>query len=554
MVLITLDKATSIPPGMQQKESSGNGFQGHSLKHATVGLTIVGAVLVSLWSAGRYGPTPGRIKSGVLSCDQVMERNGHNLDRHDGVKFAASYCHGWGCSCEGFLHRFSELQSIPVAARRWAERNDCSNKTGFKERRRNMEIPLSVNPDSILASDIVRVWHEPAHRKVHFLISDSASVCPWPVLRIRLSGASLAILVPCDSPDVRQLSFTYGDLDPGVYFLETVMIMCNKYDSLNVTECLPDIDGDKITRPYSFMVREEGTTLNFPRWVNTLPRHAQQPLKTREQSVHCNEIRIHLGVISGETFLLKGGELLANQFGHTVLGDPNPVDQCACIEEADTSRFDPYVLKNGAEYTNPMASFFSRRDKSEGLYTLCMVGDSHTSYIEKQMQSLVAPDFIDKLEVQRRVATFPEQIFPGSGHFEDCNMIVVGLGQWPASFKAEPYAYDRNKYKKTMAVVFAHLHQLKKSKRLPVFVKSVNYNPRSARIGSCPPVDWRRIPFIDVYNEVLKELSLEYKVALIDLHDIVSPMWDSAIDWCHYKGKVFKEEAKRILATIFTAD
>ena len=85
-----------------------------------------------------------------------------------------------------------------------------------------------------------------------------------------------------------------------------------------------------------------------------------------------------------------------------------------------------------------------------------------------------------------------------------------------------------------------------------VFMRSVNYNGMSVAITHCPPYDHRSPPVIDMMNSVLHRLTMELKIPYIDTNDIMGPMWDSAQDYCHPKGKVFTAEVEYILHYIFS--
>jgi hypothetical protein len=70
---------------------------------------------------------------------------------------------------------------------------------------------------------------------------------------------------------------------------------------------------------------------------------------------------------------------------------------------------------------------------------------------------------------------------------------------------------------------------------------SNNYNPLGWKALNCPPTDWRRPNYIDLYNNVIKKICRENNVTYIDNNAEVSGVaWDSASDWCHYDKKVMK--------------
>lgn len=71
---------------------------------------------------------------------------------------------------------------------------------------------------------------------------------------------------------------------------------------------------------------------------------------------------------------------------------------------------------------------------------------------------------------------------------------------------------------------------------VPVFARSINYNPLGSLIGGCKPTDWRSPLVIDGYNTAIRHVvdSIQSKnLSFIDTNFLVGPVWDSASDWCH---------------------
>jgi len=125
---------------------------------------------------------------------------------------------------------------------------------------------------------------------------------------------------------------------------------------------------------------------------------------------------------------------------------------------------------------------------------------------------------------------------------------LFGYGQWPLSYyqKNAPYSADLF-YKETVGL----MKRLASAEANHVFFHSCNYNSLGAIITSCPPMDFRTPPAVDMVNRALHDAAKKHRVHYIDLSDIVGPMWDSAIDYCHYYGKVFNAEAEFLLYSIF---
>eukprot|EP00598_Pedospumella_elongata_P001086 CAMPEP_0184981682 /NCGR_PEP_ID=MMETSP1098-20130426/11311_1 /TAXON_ID=89044 /ORGANISM="Spumella elongata, Strain CCAP 955/1" /LENGTH=132 /DNA_ID=CAMNT_0027505263 /DNA_START=111 /DNA_END=509 /DNA_ORIENTATION=- len=106
--------------------------------------------------------------------------------------------------------------------------------------------------------------------------------------------------------------------------------------------------------------------------------------------------------------------------------------------------------------------------------------------------------------------------------------------------------YTQTKYQEEMRRVMTLMQNYDRN-QTQVFVRSENYTPLMARQTTCPPTDYRYPLMIDMYNNVLKQLSKELGVEYIDTNHIMGPMWDSAQDWYHPVGKVAIAEVEWIL-------
>ena len=149
---------------------------------------------------------------------------------------------------------------------------------------------------------------------------------------------------------------------------------------------------------------------------------------------------------------------------------------------------------------------------------------------------------------------------------------------------------------------------LEKAARPQIWFRSVHFNPLNTASLQCPMKDWRIPVNIDKYNEVLRGLfvgigtahdvddgdqthttlaagsdaaagagrgaarpptvaepaarlgvevavlkRLREHIRWLDTNFILSPLWDSAGDGCHYEGELRRAEAEWILHEIFSA-
>jgi len=54
-------------------------------------------------------------------------------------------------------------------------------------------------------------------------------------------------------------------------------------------------------------------------------------------------------------------------------------------------------------------------------------------------------------------------------------------------------------------------------------------------IGACLATDWRNPTVIDMYNDIVEKVCRKFNITFIDFREIMSPLYDRATDWCHYR-------------------
>ena len=105
-----------------------------------------------------------------------------------------------------------------------------------------------------------------------------------------------------------------------------------------------------------------------------------------------------------------------------------------------------------------------------------------------------------------------------------------------------------------MKKVFAKLAQYRQERGMQVWVKSVDLIPIGARTGRCrlDQKDWRQPALIHAFNRALKRLSTEFRVALLDMRDILEPVWDAAVDYSHPRDETLTVLSRYLLSqTLF---
>jgi hypothetical protein len=164
-----------------------------------------------------------------------------------------------------------------------------------------------------------------------------------------------------------------------------------------------------------------------------------------------------------------------------------------------------------------------------------VIGDSH-AYTLVAFPRQLSHYFKNGIHMQ---AMWPGDVPKHIDHRDHpCDIQIIQIGQWPASFMAGPKAYSVQQYADEMASVL-----VKHRNRTDLLVLNVHYAPLSARATSCPPSDWRSPELIDAYNRALKKVCNEYNIQFVDTNSVMFTLWDSGEDFCHYRAKVGHWEA-----------
>ena len=82
--------------------------------------------------------------------------------------------------------------------------------------------------------------------------------------------------------------------------------------------------------------------------------------------------------------------------------------------------------------------------------------------------------------------------------------------------------------------------------------------------SQCPPIDFRSLPNADVATSILKEIAESFSseansnetpiVSFVDTGFLIDPVWDSSVDWSHYRWEAGEMETKFILSEILNED
>jgi hypothetical protein len=114
--------------------------------------------------------------------------------------------------------------------------NPVCNDSLLNTNNKSETIRININPESTIASDISKIWHNPSTKSICIHLR-SGSRCPAPDPLGRLSGTSIAMLKWAQKQSNHEQevgdgtvfcgSYTNAWLTGGIYFLEILIIHCN---------------------------------------------------------------------------------------------------------------------------------------------------------------------------------------------------------------------------------------------------------------------------------------------------------------------------------------
>jgi hypothetical protein len=410
-------------------------------------------------------------------------------------------------------------------------------------------IPVPINANCSFHSSLGSVTHDTDARQI-IIDMHTRRRCENPTFHVRLSGTALYLLnlVKHDYAALAERDtysfisrrkntyyFSYPELqDSGTYFLEILILFCGGFDPLNFENvCIEDHwhDRNVVNQPYSFEYTRPvtmNTAAKRPRWLlqhgDNLP-YAPSLLPTRYQHRYCGEQQL----CEHEHLELELWQYKLYDF----------------VDAPDWRGVYSRLLERLRSAPSSNASTASSTT------TVCFVGASHARDLTLHAQNLTARD--PSLQFEHVEAKYPVDFSAALLRATyPCDYAVIGFGQWPVSW-ATPHPCNSECYLRAMKTVIGSITKSAYQGPVRVFMRSVNYNGMGTVVTACPPYDHRSPPVIDMMNHILVELTAAHGVDYIDLNHIMGPMWDSALDYCHPRGKVFTAEAEWVLNHIFTA-
>jgi hypothetical protein len=211
---------------------------------------------------------------------------------------------------------------------------------------------------------------------------------------------------------------------------------------------------------------------------------------------------------------------------------------------SDLTRHNKYEWRHQPYYQNVSMLPGVQADQS---INLCIIGASHARHLKDQAKTLALKDVL----VVHILSQFPNTFDIEWLSTFECSYALIGYGQWPlgATLKGA-FPYSMVQYEEEVRHVMTQIKQSNTTTQ--VFFNSMNYNSLGAMYTSCPPIDHRYPPIVDMVNAIMLRLAAEFQLEYIDLNHIIGPLWDAALDWGHPGPKIFIAEARYVFHTMFS--
>ena len=413
---------------------------------------------------------------------------------------------------------------------------------------------------SLLASEIETISHIPSKRQITIKLRGGDSrICARPFVVGRLSGPYVSLIdkwtpiyvsniTTTDQNErevVDQLVAEYNVPSTGRYFLEIIGLLCNdlRWDDEYKDVCLEDHAYMRITGDSTYINVDTVITPNdssnrsnigYWKWfgntstsgLNSGDSDQHTPLLTRYQPPGCR------GASEG-----------------------------ACQLPMSLDRFKPYqfqFLRDNESARVRSRAFAISSNASNGQTHLCFVGLSHAREMAQAVNTWLQQWNMSSIVARSYDAQFPR--FVNKGFIQHiiigkrCIKTVIAAGQWSAGRKPPGGKYRNvppTPFPEYMKEVRDMILALKATQAKGIFLRSIHYNSLGDIKLTCPPQDWRHPPVIDRYNVIIRNLTRAFNISFIDTSQIISPMWDSAGDYCHYRNdKVSSAEALYVLGRL----
>lgn len=468
-------------------------------------------------------------------------------------------------SMEGFsiaqerVYGFFSPEKVATTSSRLADNSTIQTATSLLN-----ATGLQLNADATLASDIVSIEHLSDESQVVISMKKGAQ-CPRPYLIGRLSGPSL---VKVDQwrwtqklDGTTQLLGIYQVPVAGTYFVEILAVYCDNflYDYLETAN--PQMDAD----PFSPEMRH---LRSFDFKSTCMEDPFRQSLTAHQAS-----IEVTATIANNSPVPIKGnGTSWTGHWLSTSASSPQPVytrhQPYSCYEARELrnqkelpSECDiPTNRKAHSSYKfqweQPAGPIRPARDLKQPKPTyICVVGKSHSRSLMKASKAAGVTIRRNQLNLQYQwiQAAFPDNVTEAvlSSNMT-CDKLIIGVGQWAASYKRGSLLEDYyNQIIDMLDGLQKRAISATTGEPIPVFLRSIHYNPLGHLINTCPPEDWRNPLVIDGYNAVLQQASRAMGVPFLDTNFLAAPIWDAAPDWYHLDEATSIKEVLYLTASVF---
>ncbi|KAL7504959.1 hypothetical protein ACHAXN_005436 [Cyclotella atomus] len=414
---------------------------------------------------------------------------------------------------------------------------------------RNVTHTSRYDDMSILASEVESISHVPSRRQI--IITYRGKFCIKPYVIGRLSGLDVSLVAnwtefsgnndntnPSEDGDgVHQLLGEYNVHSKGIYYLEIIGLLCNSltWDGEYRNVCLENPSYMRLTddSAYIYVDTVDGSLADaakddgYWKWSNSNSHlNTYTPLHTRYQPEGCRETKTEL--------------------------------EDRCFFPTSLDRFLPYQFSLHPNVTTLIRDKAVSLSKMSPSTTFCFVGLSHAREMAAAVNLwLQRWNVTSSIKAINLDAQFPrvvnEQFIQNAIIGRKCDKTVIAAGQWSVGRKP-----PGSKYAKLPPTLFPEyrdegmnmISTLQKSgiAKNNIFLRSIHYNSLGDVKLSCPPQDWRHPAVIDQLNSIILNLTRSTGMPFIDTSHIIGPMWDSAVDFCHYKNdSVSSAEALYVL-------
>jgi len=414
----------------------------------------------------------------------------------------------------------------------------------------SISIQLNQN-SSYVRSDISKILHIPSKSRIEVHLQ-STRRCQNPVFKGRISGWSLSMI---DFEEEVQNDILVGTYDrfhmpmSGQYPLEIILLLCEKYpenshqmDLLSV--CLEHESGDT-----THITSRENASLGID--IGSKQFEEAINLERKGRWVHNSLLVENTTQIHSNVLLSEEPEPILTPFqpkGCEKRNQTKDINECKPFVTDRHNRFDEYryVWSSNRDELNQDGTMDFLAEALNGKNPkVCFLGFSHSQHLKGDCD-MVRPRNVACGWCRAR---FPKNVNSAKAlqlNEMNCSHVVVGLFQWPFSFKnRETITFEKFENDMTQAV-----KTLIQNTNGQILLRSAHPNGLGTHFTQCPSIEARTTINAAIATEILRDIAHSQNLTFLDTSFLIDAVWDSAKDWSHYEGEVAKMEVKYMLSEI----